>query len=553
MNAGRTQSGQLLDLIYPENRSERVKEIRDVFQSRGVVLPSKLHRVTLFLTFRCNLRCSYCNTILPDKSKPWPAKGKDYDFKKFRDVIDELAPYRVQHLHLTGGEATLVKDLPRMVRYASECGIPCSLTTNGTADAALYRELVEKGLREIRISCDTHIPEDFEHTVGRMGAYQKVIKNIKELVGLRDEKRKNIYIIINMCVGQENRKRIAGFIENSIALKPDDVKLIGISHERIDLAAFDHRHQIIEEVTRYLSSFPENRFPLLRMKLKTIFAQDTYGLRDFTSRRLMKNCFVPLTERIFDSEYYYPCPVFVREGGKSLGGLDEDDFETQQQKTMSFVKSDSCMDDPICQEYCINCCKRFNLYANAIINRRVNREGGSPEPIAFFTEYTGEVTNREILASMREIQEERCTFSGDIPFQPFLAIKPSGMPYRGEIMSHLDAEGVAVARKVEIPDWNQVALRLYSVPLTEARVFRGLILAKSLPRVESTVGGELWILQGQHTFAELDNLKKRIRAKLPPSKCLIFLQDDLILTSLSYLHSPSESNYLIEANLLLNR
>jgi len=103
--------------------------------------------------------------------------------------------------------------------------------------------------------------------------------------------------------------------------------------------------------------------------------------------------------------------------------------------------------------------------------------------MAFLTEYMGAITNEEILTSMREIEEERRTFSGDIPFQPFLAIKPSGMPYREEITSHLDAEGVALARKVEIPDWNQVALRLYSVPLTEARVLRGLLLAKSLPRV----------------------------------------------------------------------
>ncbi|UCG12636.1 MAG: radical SAM protein [Deltaproteobacteria bacterium] len=156
MNGSEPGSEQLLDLIYPENRIERTEEIKDLFRSPNPGLPRKLHRVTLFLTFRCNLRCTYCNTILPNKGRSWPAKGKDYDFKRFKHVIDELVCCEVQHLHLTGGEATLVKVLPRMVEYASNKGIPCSLTTNGTADQPLYRELVEKGLTRI-FQCATMV------------------------------------------------------------------------------------------------------------------------------------------------------------------------------------------------------------------------------------------------------------------------------------------------------------------------------------------------------------------------------------------------------------
>ncbi|MDY6988910.1 MAG: radical SAM protein [Thermodesulfobacteriota bacterium] len=551
MNLNLSAPGHLLDLIYTQNRKERVEEVKPLFHSGHMVLPPKLHRVTMFLTFRCNLRCVYCNTIRPTKGAPWPTKNKEYDLEQFRAVVDQLAPYNIQHMHLTGGEATLVKGLPDMVAQLSQKGIPCSLTTNGTADPALYRELVKKGVREIRISCDTHIPEDFDRTVRRKGTYQEVIKTIRELVRLRDEDGRDIYIILNICVGHDNRERIVESIKQSIALRPNDVKLIGISHERADLARFEDRHRVVEEVRMHLNTFPRGQFPLLRLKLKTIFARDTYGFEDLTSQRLMQNCFIPLTERIVDHDYYYPCPLFVREGGVPLGRLDKDDFKTQQEKIVEFVKAESCLDDPICGQYCINCCKKFNLHANAKINETVRGPSGQWEPIALSAEFKREITNADVLVTMKKIAEERDRFAEEIPYQPFLVIKPSGTPHAEQIMTRLQAEKITVARKAEIPDWNDVALRLYSVPLTEERVFRGLLLKRALPQVEETTRGELWILAGDYSFSQLDRLKKDVRAILPPSQCLIFCQDELVVTTLGYLHSPSETNYTIEANLLL--
>jgi MoaA/NifB/PqqE/SkfB family radical SAM enzyme len=551
MIEGRPNPEHLLDLIYSDSRIARVEEMRPFFRATCPALPNRLHRVTVFLTFACNLRCIYCNTTRSTKGKPWPAKGKEYDLARFRRVIDQVIPHNVQHLHLTGGEATLVRDLPSMVEYLSHSGIPCSLTTNGTADPAMYRELVENGLKEIRISFDTHIPEDFDRIVGRKGTYRKVLNAVNELVRLRDREGKGIYIILNVCVGEQNRERIAESIQHCIALKPNDVKLIGISHERAGLAQFKDRHRIVEEVRDYLSSFPKNRFSLLRLKLKTIFARDTYGFEDLTSQRIMQHCFIPLTERIVDPDYYYPCPVYVREGGEPLGRLDEDDFKTQQEKIFAFAKGRTCVDDPICSKYCINCCKKFNLHANAEVNKKVKGPSGLWEPIAHFTHYEGEITNEEILSTMRRVMQERKTFSPDVEYRPFIVIKPSGMSHVEKIMSHLNSWGITVQRRVRIQDWNQVALRLYSVPLTEERIFRGLLLAKALPQVESTTKSELWVLRENISFAELEELKKSVRAKLPPSQCLIFCPDEILVTNLGYLHSPSENSYLIEANLLL--
>ncbi len=190
------QPGQLLDLLDPQNRFDRVAECRQIYLEDIPGLPGILHRITLFLTFNCNLRCFYCNIIgRPDFDKRRPTKNSTYDLHRFVHFLDSLAGQDIRHLHLTGGEVTLVKDLPDMIRHASELKIPCSITTNGTAKLSFYEKLIDNGLKEIRISIDTMDAIEFDKNVGKKGALQKVLKTISGLVRLRDNEDKNIYLI----------------------------------------------------------------------------------------------------------------------------------------------------------------------------------------------------------------------------------------------------------------------------------------------------------------------------------------------------------------------
>lgn len=545
---------QLLDLLYPENRAQRVAEIREYFLADTPTLPETFHRVTLFLTFRCNLRCRYCNTILPNPGdRPWPAKKRDLELSTFKRMIDGLAPHRLQHLHLTGGEVTLVRGLREMISHAASRGIPCSITTNGTAAPGLYRDLVSAGLREIRISCDAHDPGEYDRIVGRKGCYERVAGSVRELVRLRDEEQEDIHIILNMCVGYENREKIVEAVKRSIALRPDDVKLIAISNERLGLGAFSDKTRIIERLEEHLADFPPERFPLLRRKISSVFSQETYGLEDLTSKKLMQNCFVPLTERVCDAEYYYPCPVYVREGGAPLGRIEEDDLEAQQRKSVEFSRGTSCLTDPVCLKSCIYCCRKFNQHANAEIHKRVMQPSGAFEPLSLTTRFDGIFSNAEILRTMRGIDAERKGFSRNVPQVPFLVIKPSGWPRRDAIRERIARHTGRIKATRQIEDWNDLALRLYSDPLTDARVYRGLLLKRVLPDVEGTSRAEVVFLAGEYSFQDLADLKRQLRAELPPMHCLILHGEDLMVTTPGYIHSPDEGSYWIEANLILDR
>jgi len=550
MNIKKFKQGQLLDLLYPQNRFVRVNECRRIYYRSKEALPKILHRVTMFLTFNCNLRCFYCNTIKPVFGTSWPAKGDTYDIKQFVKFIDPLAAQNIQHLHLTGGEVTLVKDLSEMIRYATTLNIPCSITTNGTAPVQVYRKLVDSGLQEIRISLDTVDAMQFDKNVGRKGAFKKVIEAISGLVRMRDCENKNIYLILNVCVSRYDFMTLPETIQELIRLGSNDIKLIGISHDRDVIKDYNETLNIVHKIEKQIDKHSERSYPLLRKKFKTIFSQDTYGIEDFASKSLMNSCFVPLTEKTVDAKYYYPCPVYLREGGEPLGKLHEDNLKTQQKKTVDFIKGNYCIHDPICQKSCIYCTKVFNNHMNASIYKKVRRVSGNVEPITQETRYEKEISLDTIVETMGRVDFERSQYDRNITFQPFLVIKPNGMKYKRAIFSFLKKRDVVIHATKKIVDWNETALKLYTYPATMWNIYRGVLFSKVLPQIEGFSEAQILILQEDFSCEDLRKIKLEIRDSLPPENYIIHHQDEVFITSPGHLHSPDKENFWIECNVL---
>lgn len=116
-----------------------------------------LHDLRLSVTDRCNFRCTYC--------MPKEVFGRDYAFLPKADILsfEELARLArvfvglgVEKIRITGGEPLLRRDLPRLVEMLAPIkGLrDLTLTTNGSALAALARPLREAGLKRITVSLD---------------------------------------------------------------------------------------------------------------------------------------------------------------------------------------------------------------------------------------------------------------------------------------------------------------------------------------------------------------------------------------------------------------
>ena len=82
-------------------------------------------RPCVFIRFAgCNLRCPWCDT---DVTKRFSLS--------LDGILDELKQYKAKSVVLTGGEPTLVQDMPELVAALKKAGYWVAVETNGTQDA----------------------------------------------------------------------------------------------------------------------------------------------------------------------------------------------------------------------------------------------------------------------------------------------------------------------------------------------------------------------------------------------------------------------------------
>jgi pyruvate-formate lyase-activating enzyme len=458
------------DLLFEDEQEARLADLGALVE-RPERLDAKtpLHRLTVFLTYRCNLDCPYCKTIhLP--------RQRAFDEAQFAALLAQHTGTPLRHVHFTGGEASLVPGLEAMVRRAKEAGVEqTSLTTNGTLSAERYLALVRAGLDELRVSIDAADPTLGAQLTGRPHAWSRAMETLRALGQARREGAA-FFLIVNTVVGVKNRAQLPALVRTFLALGVDDVKLITEVDARGTLGEFDG----VEAVRSELASL-EPGLPLLRKKLQTVFAPDAIGL-DAGPARVGWRCYVPLTERTVDGDAYYPCSVYLREGGAPLGLL-TDSPALQREKSARFTREADCTVDPICRRYCLHCTRSWN--------DRVARAG---------------------LAKWLEALD---ALAPTLRFQSatHLIVTPLGLPQRERILSLLRALRLAPQRCTPLTRWSRVSTALQVrardvVALTRAELFERLWREHCPADV-----AELWTFS-REAHALLSSHKRALRAEL---------------------------------------
>jgi len=144
-------------------------------------LGRRMHDLRISVTDRCNFRCAYC--------MPAEVFGRDYAFLPRRQILtfEEIARLArlfvalgVEKLRITGGEPTVRRDLPDLVRMlAAIDGVrDLTLTTNGSALPRLAGPLAEAGLRRITVSLDSLDDEVFRRMNGADFPVARVLDGI---------------------------------------------------------------------------------------------------------------------------------------------------------------------------------------------------------------------------------------------------------------------------------------------------------------------------------------------------------------------------------------
>jgi PqqA peptide cyclase len=160
------------------------------------------------LSHRCPLQCPYCSNPLE------PERGSsEIDTQTWQRVLSEAAALGILQVHFSGGEPTVRRDLPDLVRHASKVGLYSNLITSGVlTHPAQFDALVEAGLEHVQLSIQDADGANGDRIAGLGGAQAKK-RAFAALV-----RRAGLPLTINAVVHRQNLSNLERMIELAVEL-----------------------------------------------------------------------------------------------------------------------------------------------------------------------------------------------------------------------------------------------------------------------------------------------------------------------------------------------
>jgi Radical SAM superfamily/Iron-sulfur cluster-binding domain/4Fe-4S single cluster domain len=115
----------------------------------------------LYVTFRCNLTCSWC--VNPPLPEGLSLDDYEADVDSVSRLLDHPFFKSVAHINLTGGEPLMNKHIGEIIRLIRRRGFLVGIVTNGTLLENKVDELLEAGISDIRVSM-------YNNTVDRLSS-----------------------------------------------------------------------------------------------------------------------------------------------------------------------------------------------------------------------------------------------------------------------------------------------------------------------------------------------------------------------------------------------
>lgn len=173
--------------------------------------------ISLFLTYRCNLRCKMCGQ--------WGETGSSYRYTpellqsqlsldEMERLLNDLATFK-PNVTLFGGEPMLYRDWTEVVRMTKARGMRCNMITNGVLLEAKAEAIMDAGIDEIIFSLDG--PRDIHDEIrSAPGTYEKAMAGFKKIARLKTERKVSKPLVnISTAIFETNYKRLNEVIRSA--------------------------------------------------------------------------------------------------------------------------------------------------------------------------------------------------------------------------------------------------------------------------------------------------------------------------------------------------
>ena len=219
-NIGRAISKALQEPRYAWRAArQRLRSYLSYRFGRGRSSPPET--LSLFLTYRCNLRCKMCGQwgrVGSSKELPAEILRQELPLETIQSLIQEVKRFRPT-ITLFGGEPLLYADWPEVVSVAKQAGLRCNLITNGTLLEKHAETIVGRGVDEIIFSLDG--PREIHDEMrSAPGTFDRAVAGFKKIAELREARGSRRPIVnISGVIYETNYRRLPEVVEAAIEMR----------------------------------------------------------------------------------------------------------------------------------------------------------------------------------------------------------------------------------------------------------------------------------------------------------------------------------------------
>jgi len=303
--------------------------------------------ITLFLTYRCNLRCKMCGQ--------WGESGvtktsqsenikEEIPLDILKDFIDKVAVFKPS-ITLFGGEPLLYSGCIDLIKHIKRKKMHALMITNGAMIKGHMEKIAESGLDDLNVSLDGG-EKLHDEIRGMDGLYAKITGGLKELAAYKRSKGiKNPLVNLQCTITKYNYEQLEELLEVAREIKANSLtfhNLIFIGQDLIERQKeYDERLKCSSKNWEGFVFKPEIDPEKLFLKIKSIlsgkypFAADFYpnlslkGLRQYYNNPSYKpseypeRCLSPwVCAYVFPDGEVRPC----LNSTYSFGNIKEDGF-----------------------------------------------------------------------------------------------------------------------------------------------------------------------------------------------------------------------------------
>lgn len=178
--------------------------------------------VTMLVTYRCNYRCTYCNSFNVPEAEIGTADA--------RRVIDQFAAMGAIRVGFTGGEALVRDDIGELIAHAGSRGLFTTLVTNGGLVAEKASQLAGLGL--LVVSLDG--PPEVQDRYRGEGAFEHALEAIQRA------RRAGVRVVTNTVLNRDTLPHLEYVLDLARSLgfatfyQPIFVHPLSASHDVVD-------------------------------------------------------------------------------------------------------------------------------------------------------------------------------------------------------------------------------------------------------------------------------------------------------------------------------